>query len=76
MYCFLLLFRQLAYFSSNCYLLIKNLYLQYFVDFKLNVNGTDESTDEYRKHFLSYIGVASQVPNVICNALNIFVQFG
>lgn len=48
----------------------------YFVEFKLNVNGTDESTEEYRDHFLSYIGVASQVPNVICNALNIFVQFG
>ncbi|KAG8201380.1 hypothetical protein JTE90_016855 [Oedothorax gibbosus] len=48
----------------------------YFVDYKLNVNGTSASTDEYRLHFLSYIGVASQVPNVICNALNIFVQFG
>lgn len=49
-------------------------YFQYFVDYKLNVNET--STDEYRLHFLSYMGVAAQVPNVICNALNIFVQFG
>lgn len=48
----------------------------YFVDFKLNVNETGGSTEEYRSHFLSYLGVASQVPNVICNALNIFVQFG
>ncbi|XP_035206962.1 equilibrative nucleoside transporter 3-like isoform X2 [Stegodyphus dumicola] len=48
----------------------------YFVDFKLNINDTDGSTEEYRQHFLSYLGVASQVPNVICNALNIFVQFG
>ncbi|XP_054709130.1 equilibrative nucleoside transporter 3-like [Uloborus diversus] len=48
----------------------------YFVDFKLKINETDGSTEEYREHFLSYLGVASQVPNVICNALNIFVQFG
>ncbi|XP_015920528.1 equilibrative nucleoside transporter 3 [Parasteatoda tepidariorum] len=46
----------------------------YFVDFKLKVNDT-ASTEEYREHFLSYLGVASQVPNVMCNALNIFVQF-
>ncbi|GBN88225.1 Equilibrative nucleoside transporter 3, partial [Araneus ventricosus] len=48
----------------------------YFIDYKLNVNDTDVSTEEYRSHFLSYLGVAAQVPNVICNALNIFVQFG
>ncbi|KFM81421.1 Equilibrative nucleoside transporter 3, partial [Stegodyphus mimosarum] len=48
----------------------------YFIDFKLNINDTDGSTEEYRQHFLSYLGVASQVPNVICNAFNIFVQFG
>lgn len=47
----------------------------YFVDFKLNVNGTNIVTDEHRLNFLSYIGVASHVPSVICNAVNIFVQF-
>ncbi|PRD31339.1 UNVERIFIED_CONTAM: hypothetical protein NCL1_23797 [Trichonephila clavipes] len=46
------------------------------LDYKLHVNDTDVSTEEYRAHFLSYLGVAAQVPNVICNALNIFVQFG
>ena len=34
----------------------------------------DGDTAEYRKHFLSYLGVAAQVPNVACNALNLFYQ--
>lgn len=47
----------------------------YFVDYKLKVNTSDKATEEYREHFLSYLGVASQVPNVVCNALNLFIQF-
>lgn len=34
-----------------------------------------ENVINYRNDFLSYLGVASQVPNVICSALNLFVQF-
>lgn len=51
---------------------------QYFVDYKLNVTigdlVADASTAEHRKNFLSYLGVAAQVPNVACNALNLFIQ--
>ncbi|XP_015920118.1 equilibrative nucleoside transporter 1-like [Parasteatoda tepidariorum] len=46
----------------------------YFVDFKLNVN--DPSMEQNRKNFLIYVGIAANIPNVLFNALNIFVQFG
>ncbi|KAL5284490.1 ent-3 family protein [Megaselia abdita] len=61
----------------------------YFVDFKLNVNGTMDngygveaeattSFDDinYATNFLAYIGFASQIPNVIFNWLNIFINMG
>ncbi|CAK9298792.1 unnamed protein product [Gordionus sp. m RMFG-2023] len=46
----------------------------YFVDYKLNPNVT--GTHEYKENFISYLGVISQLPNVILMALNLFVQFG
>jgi len=53
----------------------------YFVDFKLrdiSVNSTrdtDEKTVlEYKSNFLSYLGLAAQIPNVLCNAINLFSQ--
>lgn len=50
----------------------------YFSDYKLNVTTGDEifdqKTTEFSKNFLSYIGVAAQVPNVVCNGLNLFVR--
>lgn len=50
----------------------------YFSEYKLNVTTGDavfdERTKEFSKNFLSYIGVAAQVPNVICNGLNLFVK--
>ncbi|KAL5288449.1 ent-3.2 family protein [Megaselia abdita] len=64
----------------------------YFVDFKLDtsadeylaVNGTsfnstvvaDDDQFNYATNFLAYIGFAAQVPNVIFNWLNIFVNLG
>lgn len=64
---------------------------QYFVDFKLNTNGTIADVNEYgveaatsngfedinyATNFLAYIGFASQIPNVIFNWLNIFINMG
>ncbi|KAF2358936.1 Equilibrative nucleoside transporter [Trinorchestia longiramus] len=46
----------------------------YFIDYKL-VDDEGAKT-EYAKNFLSYVGYASQVPNVIFNWINIFVQLG
>ncbi|CAK9298790.1 unnamed protein product [Gordionus sp. m RMFG-2023] len=46
----------------------------YFVDYKLNPNVT--GTHEYKENFISYLGIISQLPNVILMALNLFVQFG
>ncbi|CAK9298791.1 unnamed protein product [Gordionus sp. m RMFG-2023] len=43
-------------------------------DYKLNPNVT--GTHEYKENFISYLGVISQLPNVILMALNLFVQFG
>lgn len=59
----------------------------YFRDFKLvspNITNTDPSwtsNDEnnlqsLRKNFLPYVGLASQIPNVIFNGLNLLVNMG
>lgn len=49
----------------------------YFVDFKLNSTllGGDEYSS-YSTNFLAYIGFASQIPNVVFNWLNVFVNMG
>lgn len=50
---------------------------QYFEDYKLT-NGTQTSPDvgEYKKNFMSYLGMASQFPNALMSVLNVFVQCG
>ncbi|KAK7081856.1 Nucleoside transmembrane transporter activity protein [Halocaridina rubra] len=53
----------------NMFITAKN----YFVDYKLVEDG-EMST--YATNFLPYIGYASQVPNVLFNWLNIFMQIG
>lgn len=53
--------------------------LQYFTDYKLTYkseNGTQNVPSVYKEYFLSYLGFAAQVPNVLFNLLNIFFQFG
>ncbi|RWS18279.1 equilibrative nucleoside transporter 1-like isoform X2, partial [Leptotrombidium deliense] len=45
----------------------------YFTEYKLNVPGASE---EYKKNFLSYFGIAAQLPNIIFSGLNLFVQKG
>ena len=47
---------------------------QYFVDYKLGTAVVDASV--YTTNFLPYLGYASQVPNVLFNWINIFVQMG
>lgn len=52
---------------------------EYFTNYKLQpvVNGTtDPSMDNIRKNFLSYLGLASQLPNVIFNGVNLLVNMG
>lgn len=49
--------------------------LQYFVDYKLGTEYTGEES-KYGDNFLAYLGFAAQVPNVIFNWLNIFIQIG
>lgn len=58
----------------------------YFTDYKLAVNISsnvsyedDEDSlelKEYSINFLGYITLASQLPNLLCNFLNLFLQFG
>lgn len=47
----------------------------YFVDYKLSSNYTGVKS-EYAANFLPYIGFASQIPNVVFNWMNIFVNLG
>ncbi|XP_068219589.1 equilibrative nucleoside transporter 1 isoform X2 [Palaemon carinicauda] len=54
----------------NMFITAKN----YFVDYKLV--GEDGEVSAYATNFLPYIGYAAQVPNVLFNWLNIFIQFG
>ncbi|XP_046667312.1 equilibrative nucleoside transporter 1 [Homalodisca vitripennis] len=47
----------------------------YFVEYKLSQNYTGLESD-YVTNFMPFIGFASQVPNLIFNWLNIFLQLG
>ncbi|XP_036141862.1 NADPH-dependent diflavin oxidoreductase 1-like [Monomorium pharaonis] len=47
----------------------------YFVNYKLSKEYTDIDSN-YATNFLAYLGFASQVPNLLFNWLNIFLQFG
>lgn len=47
----------------------------YFVNYKLSETYTNQ-TSEYAGNFLQYLGFASQIPNVIFNWMNIFVNLG
>ena len=46
---------------------------QYFVNYKLNVTNPSPSVDNYRLNFLSYLGLASKVPNILLQILNMFI---
>jgi len=54
---------------------MKLLYLQYFVRYKLSKEYTGIDTN-YAMNFLAYLGFASQIPNLLFNWLNVFLQFG
>ncbi|XP_014672914.1 PREDICTED: uncharacterized protein LOC106813316 [Priapulus caudatus] len=47
---------------------------KYFTDYKLATNTSGDT--EYRDNFMSYLGIASQIPNVLLNFINLFVQCG
>ena len=48
---------------------------QYFVNYKLGMEHT-ENTLPYATYFLQYVGFAAQVPNVLFNWFNIFMNLG
>ncbi|EDV59094.1 equilibrative nucleoside transporter 1 [Drosophila erecta] len=48
----------------------------YFEDFKLGTNNTLAPERSYRTHFMQDMGFASQIPNLVFNWLNIFVNLG
>lgn len=54
---------------------IMNPHFQYFVDYKLSTDYAHGDTAvPYATYFLQYIGFAAQVPNVIFNWINIFLN--
>ncbi|KAL7741857.1 hypothetical protein ACLKA6_012074 [Drosophila palustris] len=48
----------------------------YFEDFKLGENYTVKTETNYRGNFMQNMGFASQIPNVLFNWINIFMNFG
>ena len=48
----------------------------YFVEYKLGNTTSPEGDFKYDSDFLAYISFAAQVPNLLFNWLNVFVQFG
>lgn len=54
----------------------------YFTEYKLaadnstNLTNVDSELADYRTNFLGYVTLAAQLPNVLCNFLNLFLQFG
>lgn len=46
----------------------------YFTNFKLNVTNPSPAVDDYRHHFLSYLGIASKAPNIFLQILNLFIN--
>ncbi|XP_011169324.1 equilibrative nucleoside transporter 1 isoform X1 [Solenopsis invicta] len=55
----------------NMFITAKN----YFIEYKLSKEYTGIATN-YNTNFLPYLGFAFQVPNLLFNWLNIFIQFG
>ncbi|XP_046383683.1 equilibrative nucleoside transporter 1 isoform X2 [Ischnura elegans] len=47
----------------------------YFVDYKMSKEYTGAESN-YATNFLAYIGFAAQVPNLVFNWLNVFIQLG
>ncbi|CAL1673168.1 unnamed protein product [Lasius platythorax] len=47
----------------------------YFVSYKLSKEYTGEDTN-YATNFLAYLGFAAQIPNLLFNWLNVFLQLG
>ncbi|XP_017854250.2 equilibrative nucleoside transporter 1 [Drosophila busckii] len=48
----------------------------YFEEFKLGENNTVKTETNYRGNFMQNMGFASQIPNVLFNWINIFMNFG
>ncbi|KAH8376954.1 hypothetical protein KR093_002346 [Drosophila rubida] len=48
----------------------------YFEEFKLSENNTIKTEINYRGNFMQNMGFASQIPNVLFNWINIFINFG
>ncbi|KAG1678670.1 Equilibrative nucleoside transporter 3 [Nymphon striatum] len=48
----------------------------YFTNYKLGNETVGPEGAQYRNDFLAYMGISAQLPNVLCNALNLFMQFG
>lgn len=62
--------------KKNFNVIDQNISLQqYFVDYKLSEAYTGVNS-EYDTFFMSYLGFAAQIPNVVFNWMNIFVNLG
>ncbi|KAG5671462.1 hypothetical protein PVAND_001657 [Polypedilum vanderplanki] len=48
----------------------------YFINYKLSPNYTGTNNTEYAENFMPYLTFASQIPNVLFNWMNVFVNLG
>ena len=62
-------------FDDVIYTLSISIKFQYFVNYKLSKEYT-YSEVPYAAYFLQFIGIAAQVPNVIFNWVNVFLDIG
>lgn len=61
---------------SSCWLHFVFSFTQYFVVYKLGEEYTGQKELPYAADFMPYLAFASQIPNVIFNWFNIFIQIG
>ena len=57
------------------YIYLANFFEKYFTDYKLNP-AENSTTTNYSTNFMQYMGFAAQIPNLVFNWLNIFVNLG
>ena len=59
----------------NILIIVSPFSFQYFVNYKLGKEYT-ETPLPYATYFLQYVGFAAQIPNLVFNWINIFLNLG
>ena len=60
---------------TACLFLIASVFFQYFANYKLGKEYTDTPLP-YATYYLNYVVFAAQVPNLVFNWINVFLNVG